>query len=203
MKKALRIPILTVLLCTAVAFAQTPLVATRLPDGNWQYAPEAVHPAIPLIRFATVVADTDHDFALTPGTINCGRVSSPLYCWGIPVTLNGSPAGSLWLDTYLTGHNAGSGFIVWYGVADLAEATVKSNSVVNGTFTSGQYTLTAPASVTTTFSGDTNDGDGGSYTGTLTLNFTYYYSSGGGGRGGGGAGWRFICTGGAVSIQYQ
>jgi hypothetical protein len=37
----------------------------------------------------------------------------------------------------------------------------------------------------------------------MTLNFTYYYSSGGGGRGGGGAGYRFICTGGTISVKYQ
>src|SRR5438270_5580155 len=55
---------------------------------------------------------------------NCGRVSSPLYCYGLPVTVSGQPSGTLWLDTYLSGTNAGSGFIVWYGVADLAEAHI-------------------------------------------------------------------------------
>lgn len=30
---------------------------------------------------------------------NCGRVSSPLYCYGIPVMINGVPSGSFWLDT--------------------------------------------------------------------------------------------------------
>ena len=112
---------------------------------------------------------------------NCGRVSSPLYCYGVPVTINGVPSGTFWLDTYLTGYNAGSGFIVWNGVADLAEATVKGVTTVGGT--------SIPSQVTVTFSGDTNEGDGGSYTGTMTLNFTYYYSSGGGGRGGAGAGY--------------
>jgi hypothetical protein len=125
---------------------------------------------------------------------NCGRVSSPLYCYGIPVAINGHPSGTIWLDTYLSGSNAGTGFVVWYGVADLAEAHVTGVSTVGGTST--------PSQVTVNFSGDTNDGDGGSYSGSMTLNFTYYYSSGGGGRGGGGAGYRFICTGGALSVKY-
>ncbi|KAA6459060.1 hypothetical protein DYQ86_17415 [Acidobacteria bacterium AB60] len=126
---------------------------------------------------------------------NCGRVSSPLYCYGIPVTVNGVPGGTFWIDTYLTGYNAQTGFIVWYGVADLAEAHVTSNSYVGSS--------SMPSSITVNFSGDTNDGDGGSYTGTMTLNFTYYYSSGGGGRGGAGAGYRFICTGGTVNVTYR
>jgi hypothetical protein len=126
---------------------------------------------------------------------NCGRVSSPLYCYGIPVAINGQPSGTFWLDTYLTGTNAGHGFIVWNGVADLGEAHVTGISTIGGT--------SMPSQVTVTFSGDTNDGDGGSYHGTLTLNFTYYYSSGGGGRGGAGAGYRFICTSGAVKAIYN
>jgi len=134
---------------------------------------------------------------------NCGRVSSPLYCYGIPVTINGQAAGSFWLDTYLTGYNAGAGFIVWNNVADLAEGHVTGNTYTSGTFTSQGYTSSLPASVTVNFSGDTNDGDGGSYTGTMTLTFTYYYSSGGGGRGGAPAGWRYICTGGNISLKYN
>ena len=54
---------------------------------------------------------------------NCGPDSSPLYCYGILVTVDGQPGGSFWLDTYLTGTNAGTGFIVWNNDADLAEAT--------------------------------------------------------------------------------
>lgn len=134
---------------------------------------------------------------------NCGPASSPLYCYGVPVLVNGQPGGSFWLDTYVSGANSGTGFIVWNNVADLAEANISSNSTVNGTFTSNGLTLVAPSSVTVNFAGDTNDGDGGSYTGTMTLDFTYYYSSGGGGVGGGGAGWRFICTGGTVSVKYN
>lgn len=130
---------------------------------------------------------------------NCGRASSPLYCFGIPTKVNGVAEGSLWLDTYLTGTNAGTGFVLPSEVGDLEEAHVTGNSYVNGTFVSQGRTLTAPASVTVAFSGDTSSG--GSYSGVMTLTFTYYYSAGGGGRGGAGAGWRFICTGGTLRIS--
>ncbi len=129
---------------------------------------------------------------------NCGRVSSPLYCYGIPV--NVGPAnggnGSIWLDTYVSGYNAGTGFIAFNGVEDLGQGTVTSN--VPTTNSSGQVTR-----LVVNFHGSTNDGDNGTYTGTMTLTFSYYYSSGGGGRGGAGAGWRFICTGGSIKITYQ
>ena len=126
---------------------------------------------------------------------NCGRVSSPLYCYGIPVAISSQSSGTFWLDTYLSGTNAGHGFIVWNGVADLAEATVTGVSTVGGT--------AMPSSVTVNFSGDTNEGDGGSYHGTVTLTFTYYYSAGGGGRGGAPSGNRFICTGGTLKVVYN
>lgn len=135
---------------------------------------------------------------------NCGRVSSPLYCYGIPVTINGVPSGTFWLDTYVGGSNAGSGFVYWNNVADLAEATVTGNTPTYGSVTSNGRTISnAVTSLVVDFSGDTNDGDGGSYTGSMTLTFSYYYSSGGGGRGGAGAGWRFICTGGSLQITYK
>jgi len=141
------------------------------------------------------------------GGFNCGRDSSPLYCYGIPVAINGQPSGTFWIDTYLTGYNAGTGFIVWNNVADLDEAHVTGDSETYATFTGTNngrpVSISAPATVVTTFSGDTNDGDGGSYSGSMSLNFTYYYSSGGGGRGGAAAGWRLICTGGTISIKYN
>ena len=129
---------------------------------------------------------------------NCGRVSSPLYCNGIPVnvgTANGGN-GSIWLDTYVTGYNAGTGFVAFNGVEDLGQGTVTSNTPTMNN--AGQVTQ-----VVVNFNGPTNDGDNGTYTGTMTLHFSYYYSSGGGGRGGAGAGWRFICTGGSIEITYH
>jgi len=135
---------------------------------------------------------------------NCGRVSSPLHCYGIPVTINGAPAGTFWLDTYITGSNTGTGFVYWYNVADLAEGNVTSNTPIYGTVTNNGQTIShAVTSLTVNFRGGTNDGDGDSYTGTMQLKFTYSYSSGGGGRGGAGAGWRFICTDGSIQITYN
>src|SRR5258708_34083380 len=54
---------------------------------------------------------------------NCGPDSSPLYCYGIPVTVNGQPGGSFWLETYSSGTNAEPGFIVGNNVADFAGDT--------------------------------------------------------------------------------
>ncbi len=139
------------------------------------------------------------NFQTNVGTgYNCGRASSPLYCYGIPVNIGTGAGGngSFWLDTYVTGYNAGTGFVLFKGVADLGQATVTSN--IPTTNSSGQVTK-----LVVNFQGSTNDGDNGTYTGTMTLTFSYYYSSGGGGRGGAGAGWRFICTGGSVSITYN
>jgi hypothetical protein len=129
---------------------------------------------------------------------NCGRASSPLYCYGIPVNMGSASGGNgtLWLDTYVTGAEAGTGFVQFNGVADLGEGHVTSN--VPTTNSSGQVTK-----LVVNFNGVTNDGDNGTYTGSMTLTFTYYYSSGGGGRGGAGAGWRFICTGGNLQIAYH
>jgi hypothetical protein len=104
--------------------------------------------------------------------------------------------GSIWLDTYVTGSNAGTGFVAFSGVADLGQGTITSSAPT--TNSAGQVTK-----LVVHFNGATSDGDGDGYTGTMTLNFTYYYSSGGGGRGGAGAGWRFICTGGTINITYQ
>jgi hypothetical protein len=138
------------------------------------------------------------DFEVNAGTgYNCGRVSSPLYCYGIPVNIGPATGGngSFWIDTYVSGPNAGRGFILFNGVADLGQATVTGN----------QPTLNDAGQVgglTVEFRGMTNDGDGDTYTGTINLTFSYYYSRGGGGKGGGGAGWRFICTGGSAHVQY-
>jgi hypothetical protein len=109
---------------------------------------------------------------------NCGRASTPLYCYGIPVNIGTGTGGNgkFWLDTYVTGYNAGTGFVLFMGVADLGEGLVTSN--VPTTNSSGQITK-----LILNFHGSTNDGDNGTYTGTMTLTFSYYYSSGGGGRG--------------------
>ena len=82
------------------------------------------------------------------------------------------------------------------GVADLGEGIVTSN--IPTTNSSGQITK-----LVVYFHASTNDGDNGTYTGTMTLPFSYYYSSGGGGREGAGSVWRSICTDGSVQITYN
>ncbi len=145
--------------------------------------------------------DNDGKSLLIPVNVgsgySCGRFTAPLYCYGIPVSIGtaSSGNGSFWLDTYVTGYNAGTGFVLFNGVEDLGQATITGNMPT--TNSSGQVTT-----LVVNFKGLTNDGDGDTYTGTMTLNFSYYYSSGGGGKGGGGAGWRFICTGGNIKITY-
>ena len=129
---------------------------------------------------------------------NCGHVSTPLYCYGIPVNIGTGSGGNgtFWLDTYLSGYNAGTGFVLFNGVADLGQATVTSN--VPTLNSAGQV-----SSLAVNFKGSTTDGDNGTYTGTMKLTFSYYYTSVGSGRGGGGSGWHFVCTGGSVKITYQ
>src|SRR5208283_3456037 len=60
---------------------------------------------------------------------NCGRASTPLYCYGIPVNIGTDAGGNgkFWLDTYVSGYNAGKGFVLFMGVADLGEGIVTSN----------------------------------------------------------------------------
>jgi hypothetical protein len=129
---------------------------------------------------------------------NCGDVSSPLYCYGIPVNIGTGSGGNgtFWLDTYVTGYKTGTGFVLFNGVADLGEGIVTSN--VPTLNSAGQV-----ASLVVNFKGSTNDGDNGTYTGTMNLSFSYYYTRVGSGRGGGGVGWHFVCTGGTVKITYN
>jgi len=49
---------------------------------------------------------------------NCGRFTAPLYCYGIPVSIGtgSSGNGTFWLDTYVTGYNAGTGFVLYYSM---------------------------------------------------------------------------------------
>src|SRR5579864_4581905 len=143
----------------------------------------------------TAKAQTTIEMQASP--YNCGRASTPLYCYGIPVTVqiggNYAPSGMIWVDVYPNN----TGFI-WFNTppfqtsAQVTGATRVFNSI-------GQVT-----SITIAFQGQADpegDGDSDSYVGSLTLNFSYYYSAGGGGRGGAGAGWRFTVTGGKATIS--
>jgi hypothetical protein len=146
----------------------------------------AVAPVLALCMLSTAVSHAQ-DAPSNVGTANCGRVSSPLYCYGIPATVNGV-TGTLWIDTYVTGYNAGTGFVLFMGGlnSQYGEATVTG---VSPSPAAGQVT-----SLTINFKGS-------DYKGTLTVHFSYAYSAGGGGKGGGGAGWHFTCTGGSLSFD--
>src|ERR1700726_2971617 len=82
---------------------------------------------------------------------NCGHVSTPFYCYGIPVNIGtgNSGNGTFWLDTYVTGYNAGTGFVAWNGVADLGQGTVTGNTAT--TNSAGQVTK-----LVVNFNGSTN-----------------------------------------------
>ena len=132
------------------------------------------------------------------GSSNCGFATEPLYCYGVPVTAEGSvsPSGAFWLDVHTTGYYEGTGFILFQNdLSSLGTASIGPTfTPTYGTVTSNGRTATVVTSITATFSGT-------GYNGVLTIAFGYYYSSGGGGRGGGGAGWRRTVTGGSMVIQ--
>jgi hypothetical protein len=98
--------------------------------------------------------------AAPTGGYSCGRASYPEYCYGVPANVG----GSFWLDC---SYKAGNGFIVFFGVADLGQATIDSAMPTYGT--NGGLTQ-----LNIKFHGMTNDGDGDTYTGTGRFTFSYY-----------------------------
>ena len=152
--------------------------------------------AVALALPITSNAQTATTYTVSP--YSCGAVSSPFYCYGLPFTSNGEPAGSMWVDTYLTGPHANSGFVLWWPGLNLEQGVVNGSTGINTTVTSNGRTASLPTTVVVGFSGDTESG--GTYAGLLTLNLAYTFSNGGGGRGGGGAGWHFSVVGGTVKI---
>lgn len=120
---------------------------------------------------------------------NCGRFSTPTYCYGLPITLtddDGKTDGSIWIDQ----QSNGSGFILFVGnVEGLGKATM---SAPWQPLRIGGGTLVYP------FQGFDSE-TGLPYRGTLTLDYTTYYSRGGGGRPGA-AGYRYVVVGGNVSF---
>jgi hypothetical protein len=116
---------------------------------------------------------------------SCGRVSYPLYCYGIPISVNGT-AGTVWLDAY---YQANSGFALFnvqnpdgtyafLSTANITGVTTVLSTVTFGTHTSMQITS---IKVGLSFIGDPDsDGDDDSSTAVMTLNFTYSYGCSGG-----------------------
>ena len=116
---------------------------------------------------------------------SCGRVSYPLNCNGIPITVNGTP-GTLWLDAY---YQTNSGFALFNAqnpdgtYAFQSTANITAVKLTTGTVTYGPHTSVqiTSAQVELAFTGDPDsDRDNDSSTAMLTLNFTYTYGCSGG-----------------------
>ena len=111
---------------------------------------------------------------------NCGVMSTPVYCYGIPTVVedvNGAVTanGSIWVDAQK----------VWSNT--LGSYKTGGFIIINGQ----EYAITGPAAWVPMVTGGGTE----TYTftgGSISLVYTAYYSAGGGGRGGGGAGYRWI-----------
>ncbi len=143
----------------------------------------------------------------------CGAMSIYMNCDGIPFDLNGVPAGSTWLYTS-SGPNGPYGWGYFYGSNDLAGAqfqiVTSSMNPSPATFNLNSlpsYPQVWPpvcngncSTFTAQIGGMTPD-DGGTYTGTVTLNL-YYYKGCSTGRVGGCREYALV-TGGTINITYQ
>lgn len=152
--------------------------------------------ALPLLLSAAVlgVASLHAQTSLTmKPNYNCGRVSQPLYCYGIPLQMSGTTVGSEWIDVNT---KTGVGFVQYTLDGEAFTGTITSITTTLGSVTSnGQKASNVVTSITINFTDDLT----GAF-GTTSANFSYYYSSGGGGRGGAGAGWRFNETSGSFNL---
>jgi hypothetical protein len=143
--------------------------------------------SIPIHAQEPPLAITINSSASSPHS--CGRVSYPLYCYGIPISVNGTP-GTMWLDAYYQ-TNTGfalfnvqnpAGTYVFLSTANITGVNLTYGAVTYGTHTSLQI---ISAQVGLTFIGDPDgDGDNDSSTAVMTLNFAYSYGCSSG-RGGG------------------
>jgi len=140
------------------------------------------------------LASAQTQITMNGSSHGCGKVSSPLNCYGIPVEvqIGGQPSapGTIWLDIY----SNNTGFILFTTAPFSTTAKVTGvNRVFNDT---GRLT-----SITIAFAGSADpETVREPFTGSATFNFSYHYSSGGGGRGGAGSGWFLTETGGTVAI---
>ena len=127
---------------------------------------------------------------------NCGRISN-INCYGIPMLVNDGTDlvnETIWIDD-----GPASDSVVFptdpLGLDNVNGIARITSPLQHLNLNSGVQTITF------TFAG--HDSNQAAYTGTLTLNYTTYYSSGGGGRGGAPAGYRWIVTGGSITITFQ
>lgn len=123
---------------------------------------------------------------------SCGRASYPIYCYNIPA----DDSGTFWLDVYWNAYPKPSGFISWYGVADLGQA-----SIVDATITRNAQGNVGRLDIS--FNGLTNDGDNDTYSGVASFTFTYVKMKTGSGRGGGYPGYVMYVSGYSMTITYN
>jgi hypothetical protein len=149
-----------------------------------------------LALFAVVLPSHAQNINAAIGATPCTKVSSPLDCYRVPVTLAGdtNPSGLFEIDTFLTGYKANTGSIYWAGsLATLGQSTVDKNLATYTTVTSvvsgKTFTANLPTTLTTVFHGV-------GYSGAMIINMGYVY--GGSGRS---AGWYYSITGGTLAIQ--
>ena len=94
---------------------------------------------------------------------NCGRTSYPLYCSGIPF----DDGGTVWLDSYWNSLSPLTGFLYFFNSGDdLGYAPITSAVVTKDA-------LYRPIQLDVTFAGQTNEADGGTFTGTAKFTFRY------------------------------
>ena len=144
--------------------------------------------ALALYIIPTHAQDTPLAITINSSTSSphsCGRVSYPLYCYGIPISVNGT-AGTVWLDAYYQS-NSGFGLFnvqnpdgtyAFLSTANITGVTPVFSTVTFGTHTSMQITS---IQVALSFIGDPDgDGDDDSSTAVMSLKFTYSYGCSGG-----------------------
>ena len=137
-------------------------------------------------QLATIVA------GVPTGGFSCGRLSYPLYCYGIPASVG----GTFWLDVSYNPTPPPSGFVSFTNVADLGQGTI-TDALFTTDGTTGQINW-----MHIFFNGSTNDGDNGTYTGEGYFTFSYYWANGGGGKGNTGY-YVQILQSGTLIITYQ
>lgn len=130
--------------------------------------------------------------ALPANGYSCGRATYPIYCYGIPT----DTGGSFWIDVYYNAYPKPTGFILFFNVADLGQASVTSAVVSKN----GQGQVNK---LDVTFTGITNDGDNDTYSGVASFTFTYVKMTGGSGRGGGYPGYVMYVSGYTMTVTYN
>jgi hypothetical protein len=134
----------------------------------------------------------------TLGQHVCGPMSP--YCDGIPAVVHDGTElvnETIWVDQQTSG-----GFIYFTGTDPLGLQGQRPDGGYGALIVNTPYQPISRYGGSLLYNFKGSNKQGVPYTGVLTLTYTAYYSRGGGGKGGGGAGWRWLVTGGTISIQY-